>query len=80
MPHTPPPAPTDLVHDLQHQVGLVREALRSEKRRLVFFLGAGCPLGIYDMDEVKSVKHLRHNEDRHVRLGFRHVGLAAGKR
>jgi hypothetical protein len=35
-------------HDLQHQVRLVREALRSEKRRLGFFLGAGCPLGIYD--------------------------------
>ena len=48
----------DSIHDLQHQVGLVREALRSEKRRLGFFLGAGCPLGIYDKDEVKSVKHI----------------------
>lgn len=45
-------------HDVQHQVGLVREALRSEKRRLGFFLGAGCPLGIYDKDEIKSVKHI----------------------
>lgn len=46
------------VHDLPHQVSLVREALRSEKRRLGFFLGAGCPLGIYDKDEVKSIKHI----------------------
>jgi hypothetical protein len=47
-----------MIHDLQHQVGLVREALRSEKRRLGFFLGAGCPLGIYDKDEVKSIRHI----------------------
>lgn len=46
------------VHDLQHQIGLVREALRSEKRRLSFFLGAGCPLGIYDKDGYKSLKHI----------------------
>jgi hypothetical protein len=52
------PAPRDLIHDLQHQIGLVREALRSEKRRLGFFLGAGCPLGIYDKDGVKSIKHI----------------------
>lgn len=45
-------------HDLQHQISLVREALRSEKRRLGFFLGAGCPLGIYDKDGDKSIKHI----------------------
>lgn len=45
-------------HNLQHQVGLVREALRSEKRRLGFFLGAGCPLGIYDESGSKSIKHI----------------------
>lgn len=48
----------NMVHDLQHQIGLVREALRSEKRRLGFFLGAGCPLGIYDKDEIESAKHI----------------------
>jgi len=48
----------NMIHDLQHQVGLVREALRSEKRRLGFFLGAGCPLGIYDKDEAESIKHI----------------------
>jgi hypothetical protein len=46
------------LHDLQYQVRLFREALRSEKRRLGFFLGAGCPLGIYDKDEFKSIKHI----------------------
>lgn len=49
---------SDCTHDLQHQIGLVREALRSEKRRLGFFLGAGCPLGIYDKDGTKSLKHI----------------------
>jgi len=48
----------NMSHDLQHQVRLVREALRSEKRRLGFFLGAGCPLGIYDKDEVRSIEHI----------------------
>lgn len=47
-----------MIHDLSHQVGLVREALRSEKRRLGFFLGAGCPLGVYDEKGDKSVKHI----------------------
>jgi hypothetical protein len=45
-------------HNLQHQLHLVREALRSEKRRLGFFIGAGCPLGIYDKDGIKSIKHI----------------------
>lgn len=45
-------------HDVLHQVGLVREAMQSEKRRLGFFLGAGCPLGIFDKDDKASVKHI----------------------
>lgn len=48
----------DPIHDLQYQVRLVREALRSEKRRLGFFLGAGCPLGIYDQEGLTSIKHI----------------------
>ena len=52
------PTPIDSIHDLLHQVGLLREALRSEKRRLGFFLGAGCPLGIYDKDGTKSAKYI----------------------
>ncbi len=46
------------VHDLRHQIGLVREALRSEKRFLGFFLGAGCPLGIFNPEETSSMKHI----------------------
>ena len=45
-------------HDLSHQVHLVREALQSEKRRLGFLVGAGCPLGIYDAAGEKSLKHI----------------------
>lgn len=53
-------APSKLspIHDLTHQVSLVREALRSEKRRLGFFLGAGCPLGIYDKDGSASIEYI----------------------
>jgi len=58
MPVTKLTAGSNVIHDLQHQVGLFREALRSEKRRLGFFLGAGCPLGIYDKDDIKSIKHI----------------------
>ncbi len=45
-------------HDIGHQVHLIRAALQSEKRRLGFFLGAGCPLGIYDKDGNESLKHI----------------------
>ncbi len=43
------------LHDVRHQVHLLREALQSEKRRLGFFFGAGCPAGIYDADGKKSL-------------------------
>ena len=46
------------IHDVVHQVRLVREALRSEKRRLGFFIGAGCPLGVYNKDGTVSTKHI----------------------
>lgn len=46
------------IHNLKHQISLVREALRSEKRRLGFFLGAGCPLGIFDEAGESSVSHI----------------------
>ena len=32
--------------------------MQSEKRRLGFFLGAGCPLGIFDKDDKESAKHI----------------------
>lgn len=52
--------PTSLkaIHDVGHQVHLIREALQSEKRRLGFFLGAGCPLGIYDSGGTKSLNYI----------------------
>lgn len=45
-------------HDICYQVQLLREALQSEKRRLGFFLGAGCPLGIYDESGKESLRHI----------------------
>lgn len=45
-------------HDLVHQTRLLRDALESEKRRVGFFLGAGCPLGIYDDQGKESIKHI----------------------
>jgi len=41
--------------DLQHQLQLLRGALQSEKRRVGFLLGAGCPLGIYDEKDRSSL-------------------------
>ncbi len=48
----------EALHDVCHQVHLFREALQSEKRQLGFFLGAGCPLGIYDKDGMQSLKYI----------------------
>lgn len=44
------------MHDATSQINLLREALQTEKRRLGFFLGAGCPLGVYDRDERESIR------------------------
>jgi len=52
------PAGLKNLHDVGHQVRLIREALQSEKRRLGFFLGAGCPLGIYDKDGKESLRRI----------------------
>lgn len=46
------------LHDLQHQMRLVREALTSEKRCVGLFIGAGAPLGIYDAAGAASLKLL----------------------
>lgn len=46
------------LHDVAHQVALLRDVLQSEKRRIGFFFGAGCPLGIYDEANRASVKHI----------------------
>lgn len=46
------------IHDPIRQSGLLREALRSDKVRIGCFIGAGCPLGIFDSEGTKSIKHL----------------------
>lgn len=43
------------VHDASQQARLLRTALQDDKQRIGFFLGAGCPLGIYDDKEEKSL-------------------------
>jgi SIR2-like domain len=48
--------PINDIHDAAHQTRLLREALQSDKVRIGYFLGAGCPLGIYDEKEQASLK------------------------
>jgi len=46
------------LHDAARQAQLLREALQSDKVRIGYFLGAGCPLGIYDEKGETSLKHI----------------------
>lgn len=60
---TPPTASAPIprlpeIHDATHQARLLREALESDKVRIGYFLGAGCPLGIYDDKGEKSLRHI----------------------
>jgi hypothetical protein len=43
------------IHDASQQARLLRTALQDDKQRVGFFLGAGCPLGIYDDKGEKSL-------------------------
>lgn len=43
-------------HDLPRQVRLLRDALQSDRVRVGLFLGAGCPLGVYDRKGENSLK------------------------
>ena len=43
------------LHDVVRQTSLLREALQSDKTRIGCFLGAGCPLGVFDNDELTSL-------------------------
>ena len=60
----PPPAtPTTAAalpeaHDVDNQVRFLRAALQSDKTRLGCFLGAGCPLGIFDEAGERSLNHI----------------------
>jgi hypothetical protein len=54
---TPKGAPHTLeaIHDAAQQARNLRQVLQDDKQRIGCFLGAGCPLGIYDEQGTKSV-------------------------
>lgn len=43
------------IHDAAQQARNLRQVLQDDKQRIGCFLGAGCPLGIYDAEGKKSV-------------------------
>ena len=43
------------IHDASQQARSLRQVLEDDKLRIGFFLGAGCPLGIYDKDGEASL-------------------------
>lgn len=47
--------PLDAIHDAAQQAGNLRQVLQDDKQRIGCFLGAGCPLGIYDAAGTKSI-------------------------
>jgi len=49
------PPPLEHIHDAAQQARNLRHVLQDDKQRIGCFLGAGCPLGIYDAGEVKSL-------------------------
>jgi len=49
------PSLLEPIHDAVQQVQNLRLVLQDDKQRIGCFLGAGCPLGIYDVDGVKSI-------------------------
>ncbi len=58
-PATQPAAPVagnpEYSHDIIRQSNLLRDALQSDRVRIGLFLGAGCPLGIYDEKGERSL-------------------------
>jgi hypothetical protein len=47
--------PLSAIHDAAQQAKNLRQVLEEGKQRIGCFLGAGCPLGIYDAAEEKSM-------------------------
>lgn len=45
----------DAIHDAAQQARNIRQVLQDDKQRIGCFLGAGCPLGIYDAAGTKSM-------------------------
>ncbi len=53
---TAPPAPVlPQIHDAAQQARNLRQVLQDDKQRIGCFLGAGCPLGVYDAAGENSV-------------------------
>ena len=48
--------PLSAIHDASQQAKNLRQVLEEGKQRIGCFLGAGCPLGIYDAAEEKSMR------------------------
>src|SRR2546430_860807 len=51
----PLPSSLGAMHDVAQQAKHLRQVLEEGKQRLGCFLGAGCPLGIYDVEGKKSL-------------------------
>jgi hypothetical protein len=52
----PSPGPSlEMIHDATQQARNLRQVLQDDKQRIGCFLGAGCPLGIFDAAEEKSL-------------------------
>lgn len=43
------------MHDAAQQARNLRQVLQDDKQRIGCFLGAGCPLGVYDEKGIKSI-------------------------
>lgn len=54
-PATAPPKSLPAIHDAAQQARNLRQVLQDDKQRIGCFLGAGCPLGVYDEAGSKSV-------------------------
>ncbi|MDO9228623.1 MAG: SIR2 family protein [Syntrophales bacterium] len=52
---SPPNPPLSAIHDAAQQARYLRQILEDNKLRIGCFLGAGCPLGIYDAVGEKSI-------------------------
>ena len=54
-PAAAPPKSLPAIHDAAQQARNLRQVLQDDKQRIGCFLGAGCPLGVYDAAGSKSV-------------------------
>lgn len=54
-PAAAPPKLLPAIHDAAQQARNLRQVLQDDKQRIGCFLGAGCPLGVYDATGSKSI-------------------------